>query len=252
MPSYIITDPETGTKLKLTGDTPPTEKDIDDAFKSYYESNPDPKVPEEIVDEKPSFKDLALASVGIQNIQKDDQGQNVINLGYNPMTSGLLEQSIMKAGSGIARGVGSLPFDLYAKTGLPGAEGSAGIADTIRKTVPTIKGGLPGTDTAGSVIQYAVPGMTAFKAAQFANAPKAINYASGLLGSAASDVAVSVPGETTSLGNLLGGPTAVQPTDDALTQRLKVGSEVLAAGPAVDAVLSPFRFLGSKLPTKKI
>ena len=97
MPSYIITDPETGTKLKLTGDTPPTEKDIDDAFKSYYESNPDPKVPEEIVDEKPSFKNLALASVGIQNIQKDDQGQNVINLGYNPMTSGLLEQSIMKA-----------------------------------------------------------------------------------------------------------------------------------------------------------
>ncbi len=251
MPSYIITDPETGTKLKLTGDTPPTEKDIDDAFKSYYESNPDPKVNEEVVDKQPSFKDLALASVGIQNIQKDAQGQNVINLSDNRFTSSFPNQVLMNAGSGIARGVGSLPFDLYAKTGLPGAEGSAGIADTIRKTIPTVEGGLPGADTVGAIGQYAVPGMTAFKAAQFANAPKAVNYASGLLGSAASDVAVSVPGETTSLGNLLGGPTAVQPTDDALTQRLKVGSEVLAAGPAVDAVLSPFRFLGSKLPTKK-
>ena len=252
MPSYIVTDPDTGLKLKLTGDTPPTEKDIDDAFKTYYESNPvTEKVTEEVVDKQPSFKDVALASVGIQNIQKDDQGQNVINLGYNPITSGPLEQSIMKAGSGILRGVGSLPFDLYAKTGLPGAEGSADIADTIRKTIPTVKGGLPGTDTGGAVIQYGAPGMTAFKAAQFANAPKAVNYASGLLGSAASDVAVSVPGETTSLGDLIGGPTAIQPTDDALTERLKVGSEVLVAGPVVDTVLSPFRFLGSKLPTKK-
>jgi len=250
MPSYIVTDPETGTKLKLTGDTPPTEKDIDDAFKSYYESNPDPKVPEEIVNKQPSFKDVALASVGIQNIQKDDQGQNVINLGYNPITSGPLEQSVMKAGSGILRGVGSLPFDLYAKTGLPGAEGSADIADTIRKTIPTVKGGLPGTDTGGAVIQYGAPGMAAFKAAQFANAPKAVNYASGLLGSAASDVAVSVPGETTSLGNLLGGPTAIQPTDDALTQRLKVGSEVLGIGPFTDALLFAPRFIKNILPTQ--
>lgn len=252
MPSYIVTDPDTGLKLKLTGDTPPTEKDIDDAFKTYYESNPvTEKVTEEVVDKQPSFKDVALASVGIQNIQKDDQGQNVINLSDNRFTSSFPRQVLMKAGSGIARGVGSLPFDLYAKTGLPGAEGSADIADTIRKTIPTVEGGLYGTDTVGAIGQYAVPGMTAFKAAQFANAPKAVNYASGLLGSAASDVAVSVPGETTSLGNLIGGPTAIQPTDDALTERLKVGSEVLVAGPAVDTALSPFRFLGSKLPTKK-
>ena len=253
MPSYIVTDPDTGLKLKLTGDTPPTEKDIDDAFKSYYESNPNPKkVTEKVADKQPSFKDAALATLGIQNIQKNDQGQNIVNLGYNPLTSGPLEQTALKAASNIARGVGSLPFDLYAKTGLPGSEGSANIAESVRKTIPKIQGGLPGTDTAGSIAQYAVPGMTAFKAAQFANAPRAINYGAGLLASAGSDVAVSVPGETSSLGNLLGGgPTAIQPTDDPATQRLKVGGEVLGIGPALDTALVPFRFIGSKLPTQK-
>ena len=252
MPSYIVTDPDTGLKLKLTGDTPPTEKDIDDAFKSYYESNPNPKkVTEKVADKQPSFKDAALATLGIQNIQKNDQGQNIVNLGYNPLTSGPLEQTALKAASNIVRGVGSLPFDLYAKTGLPGSEGSANIAESVRKTIPKIEGGIPGTDTAGSIAQYAVPGMTAFKAAQFANAPRAVNYGAGLLASAGSDVAVSVPGETSSLGNLLGGPTAIQPTDDPATQRLKVGGEVLGVGPALDTLLLGPRFIGSKLPTQK-
>lgn len=251
MPSYIVTDPDTGLKLKLTGDTPPTEKDIDDAFKTYYESNPvTKKVTEEAVNKQPSFKDVALASVGIQNIQKDEQGQNVVNLGYNPIALGPLEQSAIKAGSNILRGVGSFPFDLYAKTGLPGAEGSANIADTIRKTIPKVKGGLPGTDVGGAVIQYGAPGMAAFKVAQFANAPKAVNYATGLLGSAASDVAVTIPNETSSLGNLLGGPTAIQSTDDPATQRLKVGGEVLGIGPATDAVLLAPRIIKNILPTQ--
>ena len=252
MPSYIVTDPDTGLKLKLTGDTPPTEKDIDDAFRTYYESNPvTKKVTEEAVNKQPSFKDVALASVGIQNIQKDEQGQNVVNLGYNPIALGPLEQSAIKAGSNILRGVGSFPFDLYAKTGLPGAEGSANIADTIRKTIPKVKGGLPGTDAGGAIIQYGAPGMAAFKAAKFGNAPKAVNYATGLLGSAASDVAVTIPNETSTLGDLFGvGPTQIQETDTPLDQRLKVGSEVLPAALTLDTILSAPRFIKNKLPTQ--
>ena len=237
----------------LYGDGNPSEENLQKIKiladeKKSLKLIPEPK-PE--IEKKANFKDAVLATLGIQNIQKNDQGQNIVNLGYNPLTSGPLEQTALKAASNIVRGVGSLPFDLYAKTGLPGSEGSANIAESVRKTIPKIQGGIPGTDTAGSIAQYAVPGMTAFKAAQFANAPRAVNYGAGLLASAGSDVAVSVPGETSSLGNLLGGPTAIQPTDDPATQRLKVGGEVLGVGPALDTLLLGPRFIGSKLPTQK-
>jgi hypothetical protein len=34
MPTYVVTNPATGQKLKLTGDTPPTDEDLDEIFKS--------------------------------------------------------------------------------------------------------------------------------------------------------------------------------------------------------------------------
>ncbi len=248
MPSYVVTDPETGVKLKLTGETLPNEEDIANAFKAHYDSL------EERPEYKPNWKDRVLAGLGIENIQKTDQGQNVVNLFDNlgpGISSSPGAQTAIKTASNLARGVGSLPFDLYGKTGLPGSEGSSDIADSIRKTIPVFKGGALGTDAAATIAQYAIPGMAAFKAAQFANAPRAVNYASGLLGSAASDFAVTIPGETTSIGDLIGGPTAIKPTDDPVDQRFKVGSEVLGIGPVVDSALFPFRFIGSRLPTQE-
>jgi len=180
----------------------------------------------------------------------DASGQNFININRN--SANLPRDAGLKAASGILRGVGSLPFDAYAYTGLPGSEGSANIAESVRKTIPVVKGGAYGSDVVGTIGQYAVPGMGAYKiASNIPKVPKFVNYISGLLGSAASDVAVSVPGETQSLGNLLGGPTKVKETDDPFIQRAKVGSEVLGVGPAVDTLLSPLKYVGSKLPTKK-
>jgi len=34
MPTYVVTDPATGRKVKLTGDTPPTDQDLDEIFAS--------------------------------------------------------------------------------------------------------------------------------------------------------------------------------------------------------------------------
>ena len=34
MPTYVVTDPTTGRKVKLTGDTPPTDQDLDEIFAS--------------------------------------------------------------------------------------------------------------------------------------------------------------------------------------------------------------------------
>lgn len=39
MPSYIVTEPNTGKRLKLTGDVPPTEQELDKIF-SEYNNNP--------------------------------------------------------------------------------------------------------------------------------------------------------------------------------------------------------------------
>ena len=41
MPSYIVTDPATGRKVKLTGDTPPTDQDLDEIFASLPVPNAD-------------------------------------------------------------------------------------------------------------------------------------------------------------------------------------------------------------------
>ena len=53
MPTYIVTDPKTGRKLKLTGDSPPTEGELDNIFAQYIsnsetlnESAENPEVPD--------------------------------------------------------------------------------------------------------------------------------------------------------------------------------------------------------------
>ena len=187
-----------------------------------------------------------------KTFETDETGQNIINLDRPSDAFALPRQAGLKASSSILRGVSSLPFDAYAYTGLPGSKGSAQAAEFIRKTIPVVRGGARGSDVAGALAQYAIPGMGAYKvASNIPKAPKAINYISGLLGSAASDVAVSVPGEAQSLGNLLGGPTQIQPTDAPLVQRTKIGSEVLGIGPALDLSLQPFKYIASKLPTIK-
>jgi len=37
MPTYVVTDPNTGQKVRLTGDTPPTDEDLDEIFASIQE-----------------------------------------------------------------------------------------------------------------------------------------------------------------------------------------------------------------------
>jgi len=40
MPTYVVTDPATGRKVKLTGDTPPTDQDLDEIFSSLPAPKP--------------------------------------------------------------------------------------------------------------------------------------------------------------------------------------------------------------------
>lgn len=42
MPTYVVTDPNTGRKVRLTGDTPPTDEDLDEIFASIQNSEQTP------------------------------------------------------------------------------------------------------------------------------------------------------------------------------------------------------------------
>lgn len=44
MPIYIVTDQRTGTKLRLTGDSPPTDAELEDIFNSQATAKPEPTV----------------------------------------------------------------------------------------------------------------------------------------------------------------------------------------------------------------
>lgn len=60
MPTYRVTDPTTGRKVKLTGDTPPTEQDLTEIFSKLGTTNTEP-TPEQAA---PSIKDTLAQTLG--------------------------------------------------------------------------------------------------------------------------------------------------------------------------------------------
>jgi len=62
MPEYLVTDKETGLKLRLTGDSPPTEQELEEIFASRRNDTTsvrevdefDSRVTQQEVDEVPS------------------------------------------------------------------------------------------------------------------------------------------------------------------------------------------------------
>lgn len=61
MPTYEITDPDTGKKLRLTGDAPPSEQEIQQVFSEYYGVK-------EVEPEKPQGGVLEGAGEALQSV----------------------------------------------------------------------------------------------------------------------------------------------------------------------------------------
>lgn len=153
-------------------------------------------------------------------------------------------QSLLKGGSKLARGVGSVGFDIAsAITSDPEvARQQAARGEAVRQAIPEFTGGMAGTDVAGTIAQFAVPATVGYKAFRAAAPLLGLGgraaYPAGLLGAAAGDVIATVPEEAESIGSLVGGPTAIKPEDPALTRRIKTGAETIALGPLVDLALA--------------
>lgn len=102
------------------------------------------------------------------------------------------------------------------------------VAEAIRQNVPQVRQQGTGGEIMQAVTQYAPP---AVMGAGLVNNPVA------KMGMAAlADMLVTDPSQASTVGDLIGGPTAIQPQDSPATKRVKVGAETAAIEPVASLV----------------
>jgi hypothetical protein len=224
-------------KKRLGRATGRTTEDVDEPKQSTFELSKTPARPEGIIPDVPGLESIYSAPSAVVSKL----------FGAEPNVSKFLAQSLLKGGSGLARGLFSL---------LPDVLGEEELGRDIRRAIPKPTGGLYGTDVGGTIAQYAIPAIGGAKVggALLRGAGKLPKYIGALTGAAAGDVAATVPEEAQTIGSLLGfGPTKITPEDTALERRLKVGAEALPVGLATDVALYPARkFLSAPMDVESM
>ncbi|MGE0653430.1 MAG: hypothetical protein AB7P12_17060, partial [Alphaproteobacteria bacterium] len=129
-------------------------------------------------------------------------------------------------GVGLAR----LPFDLA------GAEETS---RAIGEAVPSVPMPNQASAIMAALVQYGIPAGQAVKLTShlLKSAPLAAKIGGGAVGAAVSDFAATDPDKAATLGDMVGGPTALQPGDSNLAKRLKVGIEGGAVTGLADTLL---------------
>ena len=127
----------------------------------------------------------------------------------------------------LVAGVVGVPADIAEALG---GERSP-LIDSLLKNLPVVEQNGVGGEIGQAVVQYAPLAMKAAGAIPFAakNAPKYAKWATGLakLGAASfADMLATDPDQASTIGDMLNlGPTNIQPGDNNLTKRFKVGAE---------------------------
>jgi len=166
--------------------------------------------------------------------------------------------AIIKGIRDLGVGVASLPFDVAE---IAGSERAGEISENINRAVPDIEvGGLGRAGAAG--VQYGVPGLGASRLALGAtkNASKFVQFFSEVAATVGSDIAVATTDDIETLGNMLGGPTAINEDDPAFIKRLKVGFETVPFATLPPAAINSTVWMwkkitgliGGLLPSKKM
>lgn len=174
-----------------------------------------------------SAGNMALTAVPelLDAITPDDPGGMVLG--------GLRDAAVgaITAPADIASALGS---DVYQPT-----------ADFIRKNIPEFRQNDAAGKIGQTITQYAAPAAGGAKIATgltgiAEDAPglfaKLLRWGAGVGGAATADAVVTDPTKASTLGDLVGGPTEIQPDDSNLSKRVKVGAETVALEPAVRAV----------------
>lgn len=130
MPTYVVTDPATGRKVKLTGDTPPTDQDLDEIFSSLPapKNAPSQNVPGSYDDVPGAEQDAAIAAY-YANIPKKPEPSLLDK-------NNAVAQSVLAVGTGATTGLaGMLAGTIYqgGKELLSGQYGTPEAADRIEQ-----------------------------------------------------------------------------------------------------------------------
>ncbi len=132
----------------------------------------------------------------------------------------------------LVAGVAGVPADIAEAMG---GERSPMI-DSFINNLPVVEQNGMGGEILQAITQYAPIAMKAASAIPSAakEAPKYAKIGTGALKTGAAslaDMLATDPGQASTIGDMVGGPTEINPEDDGLTKRLKVGAETpLAEG----------------------
>lgn len=150
-------------------------------------------------------------------------------------------------GSAVAKGTRDLFTGLVtAPLDIAGANETA---EFVRRNIPEVN--VPGAaqEFGAAALQFGVPAATAAGAARTAltNAPRLVAFLGEAGAAGLADALAAVPGQVSTIGNMLGGPTAIEAGDSPLTQRMKLGVEAGAVGAAAETLIRPLMVTGNFL-----
>jgi hypothetical protein len=192
MPKYTVTDPQTGRKVTLTGDSPPTEQELEEIFSSLPESNR----PQQIKYGTPEY-DAAMSEARKQEVDSMGKGEKFLvgmGLGFS------------EVGRGVKRltGFGEENQNAQSDKALTENSGAALVGKVVGNALPFLPAGL--ASVGGSVLrnvgyQAAVGGLQGATATSGAGGSNSEVLGSGLFGAA---VGGGVQAASPYVGRLLG------------------------------------------------
>lgn len=142
MPTYRVTDPSTGKTLKLTGDSPPTEAELEELFAGVQETaEPAQAAPAK----KPSLLDRVTSSIIPKETQMD-VASTIAGSPQAPLTGGIREA--LAAIPDVVRGAKEHPIETARGWFAGAAEGVMDMATPLNAALaafPKISGLLKGT-----------------------------------------------------------------------------------------------------------
>lgn len=216
MPTYVVTDPNTGRKVRLTGDTPPTDEDLDEIFASIQQpSETQPAAPQE------RGVMQGIADVGLEAMAGINRGAT----GLVDFAASLPNAALQLAG--VDAQIPSLTNALAPATA--GNFMRPGLArDVVRQGSEIVPGGVAG----GALMRGASQAAPAFSASGNAAAPLAQQ---NVLSGAVQQMGGSTLGQDALYSALSGGGSVLGREAGQL-----VGGDVGAnIGTAVGAIAAP-------------
>lgn len=134
MPTYRVTDPDTGKVIKLTGDSPPTEEELNEIFSKFKGKVETAQIEKPTIGQKREYGEVVK---GLTLEQREKEKGLLTELGEKPL---------VKTVKGVSAGLG-----------MGGTLGLAGFIPPLKKEAAISKEEAPLAYGAGEIGSYAIP-----------------------------------------------------------------------------------------------